>query len=319
MAKLPLVLPIVFAFSLGMTEFIRRHPGRGKLLDFPNHRSAHEHPVPRGGGLAIAMSFYLAMAVFYLAEQIRFEWMMSLAGGIAVAAIGFWDDHGHIPARWRILTHFMAAFWSLYWLGYEGWAILAGAFFLAWCLNLYNFMDGIDGLAGSEAVFISLALAFLHYPARQESAVAEILLACACLGFLVWNWPPARIFMGDVGSGFLGFLIGLYMLADTPFSSGFYAGLILFAVFVTDASVTLLRRFTGGEKWYEAHCSHAYQRIAGRYGHLRTVSAAMLINFFWLAPIAYLAWRLPSYALLFLTLAYFPLGYTAIRLGAGLK
>ena len=225
-----------------------------------------------------------------------------------MAAVGFRDDHGHIAARWRLLAHFSAAGWSLFWingappLDVSGGAIDLGwlgiglcALYLVWLLNLYNFMDGIDGIAGVEAVTVSVCAGVLGLWALPASpvtmapiALGAFLLAAAALGFLVWNLPPARIFMGDAGSGFLGLTLGvLSLLSAWQAPVLFWCWVILLGVFVVDATVTLLRRLVRRKKLYEAHRSHAYQFASRKLGTHKPVTVAVaMINFLWLFPLA---------------------------------
>jgi Fuc2NAc and GlcNAc transferase len=301
------------------------------LLDIPNQRSSHQMPTPRGGGLGIVVAFTAASLMLFLGGSLDLAGFQALTAALLVAGIGFWDDHRHIPARWRFLVHMAAAVialglvqgfpllvmgdWRIE-LGVFGYAL--GMAYLVWLLNLFNFMDGIDGIAASEAVFISGALAgflgFIDY----ELALIALSLCFASLGFLLWNWPRAKIFMGDVGSGFLGFVLGLLtLMAGHQEPVYVYVGLILFAVFITDATVTLVRRYISGQKWYEAHCSHAYQHAARRYGHLKVILAVWAINLFWLLPVASVVFRYPAYALPGLIMAYLPLIYVTVKFEAG--
>jgi Fuc2NAc and GlcNAc transferase len=307
-----------------------------RLLDLPNDRSSHQVPTPRGGGLAIVAAFALAAVQMHGLGLIPFDWLMALAGALPVAAIGFWDDHGHVPARWRLVAQFAAAGWSLWWLGgvpaldlvghryaLGGLGVPLGLLFIAWVLNLFNFMDGIDGIAGTEAITVALSAAGLAWlapeQARPGSGEAALALAAATLGFLLWNWPPAKIFMGDVGSGCVGFLLGLLavrMAASGELSLAVW--LILLGVFMADATFTLTRRMATGQRWHQAHRSHAYQRAARRWGsHRRVTLAVLAINLLWLLPLAYAAARWPALEAAFLAIAYAPLLGLATGLGAG--
>lgn len=298
------LLPLTLALSWGLTALMRRYALSRSLLDVPNARSSHVIPTPRGGGMAIVASFLLALAAtaFVLPGTDRGVLAALLGAGAGVALLGFLDDHGHVPARWRLLGHFAAAAWTLFWISGISPSILLGlpsptpildpllaALFIVWMLNLYNFMDGIDGLAGIEAVSIGLGGALVAYLAGQESlASIALFLATAALGFLIWNFPPAKIFMGDAGSGFLGVVVGtLVLYAGTVHPDLFWAWVILPAVFIADATVTLFQRLRRGERLYEAHRSHAYQHAARRYGsHLPVTVATGVINLGWLLPIA---------------------------------
>jgi Fuc2NAc and GlcNAc transferase len=324
-----LPLSLLILLSASVTHAVRGYALR-RLLDMPNARSSHSTPTPRGGGLAIVVAFSLAVAVLYGLGRVPFDLFMALAGALPMAAVGFWDDHGHVPARWRFLVHVGCAAWALYWLGgfpsiflggsrFElGWAgNLLGGFFIVWFLNLFNFMDGIDGIAGVEAISVAVSAALLAgFTGAGEVWLA---LAAATAGFLAWNWPPAKIFMGDVGSGFVGFLLGVFAVHSAAAGEpSLTVWLILAGVFFVDATVTLLRRMAAGQRWYEAHRSHAYQHAAVRCGsHRRVTLAVLAINLLWLLPLAAGAVVWPRWEAAFLALAYTPLVGLALRLDAG--
>ncbi|MDH0732191.1 glycosyltransferase family 4 protein [Pseudomonas sichuanensis] len=328
------LLPLIVVFSLVMTALLRRYALARSIIDIPNARSSHTLPTPRGGGVAIVVAFLLAQPLLAWAGLLDSASLVALFGaGLLVAVIGFMDDHGHIAARWRLLGHFCAAIWALAWLGglpplqvfgmswSLGWAghVLA-AFYLVWMLNLYNFMDGIDGIASVEAITACLSACLLYWLAGETSLIwAPLLLAGAVAGFLFWNYPPARIFMGDAGSGFLGIVLGgLSLVAAWQSSQLFWAWLILLGVFVVDATFTLGRRLLRGEKVYEAHRSHGYQFASRRYkSHKRVTLAVLAINLLWLLPIAVVVvhWQLDG--LLGLLIAYSPLLVLALKFDAG--
>jgi len=307
-----------------------------RLLDLPNARSSHHVPTPRGGGLAVVLSFTLVSAGLHWLGQITFELFMLVLGALPIAVIGFWDDHGHVPARWRLLVQIASASWALYWLdGFEsirfaaeiydlGWLGPIFAVLLAvWLLNLFNFMDGIDGIAGIEVVSVAVSsywlLAYQSPPFSDGADVILLTLAAAAGGFLCWNWPPAKIFMGDVGSAFIGFILAVLALQTSAEGTlSLAVWLILFGVFFVDATVTLLRRMLSGQRWYEAHRSHAYQRAARRWASHKRVSLSVLaINLCWLLPLAFAAVRWPQLEPVFLVCAYTPLIALALWLEAG--
>lgn len=317
-----------------LTALLRRYALARSLMDIPNARSSHSLPTPRGGGVAIVVSFMLGLYLaFFAGMGEAAELLYALSGaGLGIALLGFLDDHGHIAARWRLLGHFVAAAWALFWLngmpplvlfgssldfGWFGYCV--AAFYLVWLLNLYNFMDGIDGIASVEAVCVCLGGALLYWVAGHVEMVAlPLLLAAATAGFLFWNFPPARIFMGDAGSGFLGVVLGILSLqAAWVEPSLFWGWLILLGVFIVDATFTLVRRLLRGDKVYEAHRSHAYQFAARRFGrHLPVTLAVAVINLCWLLPIA--LWVAHGgEGLLGLLLAYLPLLALAFKFGAG--
>jgi len=328
-----LFLLVIAISSFGLTWVFRWYALSRSLIDIPNARSSHTIPTPRGGGVAIVLCFIAAIVVMNVLKMISFSDALALLGaGTAVAVLGFLDDHGHIAARWRLLGHFLAAFWALYWIGglapisIFGTTIDLGIFgyvvasmFLVWMLNLYNFMDGIDGIASVEAVTVCISAAVLYWLQGGISMAAPLLLACCVLGFLCWNFPPAKIFMGDAGSGFLGITLGILALQSASISTNLFLGwLILLGVFIVDATVTLIRRLVRGDKVYEAHRSHAYQFASRQYKrHLPVTMATGALNVAWLFPIALLVVEGKLEGLVGLLIAYIPLVLLALKFRAG--
>ncbi|HEX8592557.1 MAG TPA: glycosyltransferase family 4 protein [Pseudomonas sp.] len=320
--------------SLILTAVLRRYALAQSLMDVPNSRSSHSIPTPRGGGVAIVVTFLLALVLLGIQHRVPIAELLAVGGaGALVAVIGFMDDHGHIAARWRLLGHFTAAVWALFWLG--GMAPLdvlgqrvnlgfvgnvLAAFYLVWMLNLYNFMDGIDGIASVEALSVCFGASLIYMVGGFSHLIwMPMLLAAAVAGFLFWNFPPARIFMGDAGSGFLGVVLGVVSLqAGWIAPELFWAWLILLGVFIVDATFTLSRRLLRGDKVYEAHRSHAYQSASRRYGrHLPVTVAVGLINALWLIPLALWVATSGVDGLLGIGIAYVPLVVLAIKFNAG--
>ena len=328
------LIPIIFIVSLILTRMLRLYALNNSLIDIPNLRSSHSIPTPRGGGVAIVLSFLMLLPLLSYGGYLPWAQVIGLVGsGGAVALIGFLDDHGHIAARWRLLGHFTAAFWALYWVaslpplvffGFElNFGVLSyvfGALYLVWMLNLYNFMDGIDGLASVEAITVCLSAAVLYFVGGIEQLIwAPLLLAFAVTGFLYWNFPPAKIFMGDAGSGFLGLILATLSLQAAALSPKFlWVWIILLGVFIVDATFTLIRRLIRGDKVYEAHRSHAYQFASRRIGkHLYVTLGVALINIIWLLPLAYLVAVEYLDGVLALVIAYSPLILIAFKYNAG--
>lgn len=325
---------MILSLSFTLTWALRRYALANSLIDIPNARSSHSIPTPRGGGVAIVLAFLAALLIMPLLSTISWSWAVALGGsGLLIAVVGFLDDHGHIAARWRLLAHFLAAAWALFWL--EGdlvlqlpgvtleivWFVyLLAAFFLVWLLNLYNFMDGIDGIASIEALTCCLGGALLYWLlGHNEQIPALLFLAAAVAGFLYWNFPPAKIFMGDAGSGFLGLMMGvLAVTAAMVEPQLLWSWLILLGVFILDATWTLFRRLARGDKIYEAHRSHAYQYASRHYGaHLPVTLAVLAINIVWLLPWACAVALGYVDGLLGLVIAYVPLAVLAVRFKAG--
>ncbi|WP_185268634.1 MraY family glycosyltransferase [Halopseudomonas xiamenensis] len=329
-----ILLPGVFGVALLLTWMLRRYALSRSLMDIPNARSSHSVPTPRGGGVAIVLAYLAVLPLVGYQGWLSWPLVVGLMGtGALVAVIGFLDDHGHIAARWRLLAHFVAAAWLLAWLpalprlallgtsfdlGLIGYVL--AAVMLVWLLNLYNFMDGIDGIASVEAITVCVGGALLYaLVGIPMLATAPLLLGAAVAGFLVWNFPPAKIFMGDAGSGFLGVVLGgLALQAAWVAPQLLWAWLILLGVFVLDATFTLLRRLLRGDKVYEAHRSHAYQYASREYGaHLPVTLAVLAINVLWLLPWACVVALGYIDGLLALLIAYLPLAVLAVRFRAG--
>ncbi|WP_028620516.1 MraY family glycosyltransferase [Pseudomonas sp. Ant30-3] len=328
------MLPVAMLLSLLLTAVLRRYALNRSIIDIPNARSSHSVPTPRGGGVAIVLSFLLSLVFLaILGLQPAAQAVALIGSGFLIAVIGFMDDHGHIAARWRLLGHFLAAVWVLFWLGGLPALILFGfsidlgwlgtalaAVYLVWMLNLYNFMDGIDGLASLEAICACIGLALSYYLTGQDALMwAPLMLTMTVAGFLYWNFPPARIFMGDAGSGFLGIILGaLSVQAAWVGSEFFFAWLIMLGVFVVDATFTLIRRLIRGDKVYEAHRSHGYQYASRQFGkHLPVTVAVSLINLLWLLPISLCVTLLQLDGATGLVIAYVPLAFLALKFKAG--
>ncbi|GAB4343784.1 MAG: glycosyltransferase family 4 protein [Desulfobulbaceae bacterium] len=317
---------IVFAFTVALvlTGLVRQFAIRYRKLDIPGERSSHAVPTPRGGGLAVIVAVYTAGIGMTATAGLPLSFLL-LVGlpGLLVAGVGLADDLHSIGPLPRLLVHFAGAFLFLFlleiffappWLSGDSSGI-ALRFILAsglvWAVNLNNFMDGIDGIASVEALCVLVSAAVLLHLKGGDHATVAFLLAVsgAVLGFLAWNWPPARIFMGDACSGFLGLLLG--MSALVTWSSGtlsIWSWLILYAVFLVDATWTLLRRILRGERFYEPHRSHAYQILSRRLrSHGKVTLGVAAINICWLFPLALVSSMHPRLAPWCFGAACFPL------------
>lgn len=327
------LLPAAACVSFALTWLVRRYALVRQLVDVPNERSSHQLATTRGGGLAIVLTFLCAVQLLYFAELVHPSLVLAICGGGGlVALVGFIDDHRHISAFWRLVAHFLGAAWALYWLGGASQAALAGpispwfvyslaAVCMVWLVNLYNFMDGIDGIASIEAITVCFGGAILYWIAEPTNYLwlAPMLLLGSVAGFLYWNYPPARIFMGDAGSGFLGFVIGVFCIQAAWIAEEvFWAWIILLAVFIVDSTVALIRRLLRGKRLDEAHRSHAYQYASRKYGGHKAISLAVgAINLFWLLPLALLvAFSLVDWTI-GVAVAYLPLLWLAFRYKSG--
>ncbi len=316
-----------------LTGLIRRRAMQSGMLDRPNERSSHNTPTPRGGGLAVLIVTGAGIAVAIAIELLPAAVGLAvLPGYLAIGWIGWRDDRQGVPASIRFVVHLASAAWLLVvieaTLGSGNMiasvhAVAVAGFLwisIAWATNVFNFMDGIDGIAGSQGIFLGAAgvgIAILQ--GQPGFAVLWAVVAGSCAGFLVWNWPPARIFMGDVGSGSLGFLC-----AALPVVSGggrldaIWPWVILWSTFVVDATVTLIRRAMRREAVHKAHRSHAYQWMSRRWNsHTRVTVCFISINVLWVAPLAYVAALWPARGMVAAMGCLAPLVVLALIAGAG--
>ncbi len=294
---------LVFAACLGLLGVVRRWAERRRLLDIPNPRSSHTTPTPRGGGLAIVAAGLGGWLLSFLVFGVDRPGAVAayLAGAALVAGVSWLDDLRSLSHRVRLAAHALAGVAALAVLGAWSEVTLPGlgtlrlgwagpVLSLVWIVgltNAYNFMDGIDGIAGSQGVVAGLGWGALAWVAGDASAgVLAGCLAVSCAGFLRENWPPARIFMGDVGSAFLGFTFAVLPLLHRPPSAwespGPHAVLGILAVwpFVFDTAFTVLRRIGRRERLAEAHRTHLYQRLAQSgwsHGRVSALYAALAL------------------------------------------
>jgi UDP-N-acetylmuramyl pentapeptide phosphotransferase/UDP-N-acetylglucosamine-1-phosphate transferase len=262
---LPTVIAFVVAALCGLA-YLRFAPRRA--LDIPNPRSSHTRPTLRGGGLVIVAGFFAGLSAWLASggslSPRAIGW---LVGAVLVAAVSFVDDLRPLPAVPRLIAHVAGAILlTLAGVQSADLTIVLAFLYVILLTNIYNFMDGIDGLAASQAIVAGVAMAIAGaLTSNPLVTVSGGLLAAASAGFALYNLPPARMFMGDVGSTFLGFsFAGLSLLANIGVGGGklpIEFGLVLFAPFVFDSLVTLSRRVVRGERWYAAHRSHYYQRL----------------------------------------------------------
>ena len=330
-----LISGLVLALSASLTWAVRGFCWRHGLLDVPNERSSHVVATARGGGLSIVIAATCGLLALRLLHAIGTDLLLALiGGGSAVAIVGLVDDQSRLSGGIRLSVHVAAALWALICLGglpplafggqvvNLGWAGQGLAVLgIVWSLNLLNFMDGIDGIAASEALFIicsGVLLTLIHGPSTELPAVG-LAFGAACLGFLLWNWPPATIFMGDVGSGYLGYVISVLAIAATRDSpAAIWIWLTLGGVFFVDATVTLVRRAIRRERLDEAHRCHAYQRLARLWGSHRRVTVTVIVtNLVWLLPCAWLAALHPGAAMWVALGALAPLVILAALAGSG--
>ncbi|MBD0370054.1 MAG: glycosyltransferase family 4 protein [Pyrinomonadaceae bacterium] len=282
-----------------MTGRLSSASSRVRLLDHPNERSLHARPVSRTGGLAILASLALGLLVevslsllgrgFRFLETKASVWVIGMV--LLLALVSLWNDHVDLAPGLRFIVHGLAAagvvlgagqsidslsvpFMGVWHLGLV--AVPFTIICLMWMTNLYNFMDGMDGFAGGMTVIGFGFLCFLGLDSGQTFiSLMSLLAVAAAAGFLLYNWPPAKIFMGDVGSILLGFLAGtLSVIGIHEGRFDVWVPVLIFSPFIVDATVTLLRRFLRGEKVWRAHREHYYQRmVLSGWTHRRTALA----------------------------------------------
>lgn len=325
---------IFFSLAFGFTYFMRAYALKKNIIDNPNDRSSHSVPTPRGGGVAVVCSYLLALAVLMYSQQLEIHIGITLIiAGFMIALLGFLDDHGHINSMLRLAIHFFVAIGIVVSLGgftevtvFNGLKLgfianIIAVLFLVWLLNLYNFMDGINGIASIEAITTTVSMAILYYLLNISLSPDLLWLLAACVfGFLLWNFPKAKIFMGDACSGFLGLTLGiLALIALKENLPLFCAWIICLGVFIVDATYTLIKRVLNGYKMYDAHRSHSYQILSRKWNsHTPVTLAIAAVNLFWLWPIAYITvTQEMTYPETMILIAYLPLILIVIKSKAG--
>ena len=332
----PILATALFLISAIATRQLVANSHRLSTLDIPNERSSHLTPTPRGGGIAFVATSLIGFLLLLFNNTLDHAHLLALCcAGIIVAIAGHLDDRQKISgATIRLVFHAISAIVLIVGIGFPSQisifdrtvntgiiGSILGVVYLMWLLNLFNFMDGTDGIAASEAIFVCVAGAILNHRALSDtnfSAVA-IVLAASTFGFLLYNWSPAKLFMGDVGSGYLGIVIGgLSLMAAKQQASLLWVWIILLAVFVSDATITLIRRLLRKQKAHVAHRSHAYQHLAIRFNsHSKVALVVLAVNMFWLLPIAFLVADKQLAGTTGVVVAYIPLLTAALILNAG--
>jgi Fuc2NAc and GlcNAc transferase len=286
-----------------------------QILDYPTARSSHRSPRPRGSGIVFVFLWFIFLLFFLRIKYLHIYGWAIIPSAVLTVIIAFLDDLWCVSAKWRLLVYFIAAILSVIWLkgfpmidlgvrllpvGIVG-SILA-VIAIVWSINLYNFMDGIDGLAALEAVFVfGMGGYFLWMMGGYSLAMLSFGLVSIMLGFLMWNFPPAKMFMGDAGSTFLGFLIPVFSF----FGEKFYhlpalLWAMLYGFFIFDASITLIRRMIYDVKWYEPHRLHAFQRLQLKHAsHHKALTVIFFVNCV-VSTLAFLAFCFQRYLLIYL-------------------
>lgn len=278
---------VLVLISFFLTYFIKNYMIKKSFVASVNERSSHTVPTPHGGGIAIAITWFIGLFYLYFTGQIEENLFYALLFGAVISIVSFFDDIYELSPKLRLIVQAIVAIGGLYFLG--GFETLTfgifdiqnpiftnifAFFMIIWFINLYNFLDGINGYAGSEAVFLCLA-GFILFGGNHF-----LVLAVAVLGFLYWNWNKAKIFMGDVGSTLLGYNIAiftLYYANQEP--TNFWIWIILFSVYWFDATLTLIRRKLNKEKLSLAHKKHVYQRLTqAGWSHYKVTNYSIGLN-----------------------------------------
>jgi len=321
---------LCFIVSIVGTYFYRAISIRKGIIANPNYRTLHVHPIPRGGGLVFSQIFVLIVIILWLMDIVSYEIMMALGvGGGLASLLGFIDDVANIRAFIKLIFQGCLAAWILVW--FDGgpvtsvswlpvWvAWLISWLLLIWLINLYNFMDGVDGMASSGAIYICVVLASILYISDGPFYLITLflLLAASCLGFLLFNWPPASIFMGDSGSVFLGYCFGVFIFATTMNSDvSFWTWLVVLGYFAGDTTTTTTLRVLTVKKWYGAHRSNAYQNLARMWGsHMKVTGGVLIYHVIWLLPLAVWSNLQSEFAPIAAALALLPSIIWAFRFG----
>jgi Fuc2NAc and GlcNAc transferase len=311
-----------FVGSLLLLALILHLTRRLEILAHPNDRSSHAIATPTMGGIAIVLPIIILLAALFRIEYWAEDGMMLrlLIAVPILAVVGFIDDLKGLGAAIRLVCQ--AACVALVLQGFELslpmlWIAVIG-FLLLWHVNLYNFMDGIDGIAAVQTLLFCLGVLFLADGVTGGWGLLLWAISGATIGFLAFNWPPARIFMGDVGALVLGLVLGALVIAlNESGEVPFIASIILLSGFWFDASYTLCVRMLTGQPFTQAHRSHLYQRLSDRLGHLGATSVFAALGLIWLLPLAWLSMQQPRWALACLLASSLPFLAGAVALKAG--
>lgn len=328
----PFILVVACAVaSLSTSAVYYRLALRYGPLALPNFRSLHQKPVPRGGGLAIALPVLLAAGAIHAFEGGSASFaMIHLVGGSVIMLLGVADDRWDLSARIRFPCQIAAAGWIVFWLGANEFfasrvpdvpvvfSVPLLVFILVWFYNAYNFIDGIDGMASTATIFIGGTMAWvLQQHGQPYLALVCALLAAGSVGFLAFNWPPARMFMGEAGSSFISYIFSAVCLESIRTEPELvWHWLLVGTFYLTDTTLTTLTRALTVPSWYRPHRSHAYQNLARIWGdHRRVLMLVLACNIFWLLPVLWLVQGWPQFAPLVTIVAYLPVAAFCTKYG----
>ncbi|MEE9452440.1 MAG: glycosyltransferase family 4 protein [Gammaproteobacteria bacterium] len=301
------------------------------IVDTPNLRSHHTRPIPLGGGAVFACVWLLAcFGAIVLTDWSYSYFFLFLPGSVMILSISFIDDLYKISAWTRLAVHLLVATTLVYAIGgfpqlslgthylyLGGVGSLLAIVAIAWSINLYNFMDGVDGIASMQAIFIfSMGSLFFWLSGANYLMLINLFLVATMIGFIILNWPPAKIYMGDVGSTFLGFLVAAFaLIGEKQYGLPALIWLIIYGVFAFDATITLLRRMMAGEKWYKPHYSYFYHHrlLLLGWSHTKILLAVSAINCI-LGSLAFYAFMNPQNLIVCVTIALALLSFFYLKL-----
>lgn len=304
------LIPMTAAVAWCGAALARRHALRRRMLDAPGERRSHQGEVPRGGGAGILAALTLLIGLLAWRGELSAAEAVGIGGGLLLVGLTGWlEDHRPIPVLARLAAHFIAAAWLLWWLG--GLAVLrvgvtldlgisgyvVAAVGIIWLTNLYNFMDGIDAFAAAEGLFAGTLMGmWLLLAGEPGLSLLALGIAAACAGFLPWNQPPARLFMGDVGSTSLGFVFAALVLrGEQTGTMAAPVSILVLGLFVFDATFTLVARMARKARWYTPHREHAYQyMVRAGFSHGRAVVRLMAVNLLVILPLVAWLYRWPG-------------------------
>ncbi len=335
MLEVSVIGSLAFLLTLFLTRLLIHLSGTMGMMDIPNRRSSHSQPTPKGGGLAFFTVFTIISLVFYIfLPEYRPIVSPLLFGGPVVILLGWFDDRYCLPALFRLLVHFLVAILiytfvtqtfkfqiNISFLPEQFWInSVFCILFITWFINLYNFMDGADGHAASTAIVGSLLMAVvasLH--GSRGISMIYCLISYTVSGFLFYNWSPAKIFMGNTGSYFLGFLFAsLALISKVHGDISFYSHLIIFGFFIFDTTFILLLRIFKGEPLFKAHKTFIFHKLMKKnWSHEKISICYVTVMILWLFPLANLASIHDSWGFLIVMVAYLPLLFFAVYNRAG--
>ena len=323
-----LIIPAIFT-HFGVILYKRISISRD-IVAIPNFRNLHTSHIPSGGGIVFSSVFVFSIFLIWFFNHISDDlfWVLGFGGGTA-ALFGFLDDLKDIRAERKLAIQFLLSSWVFFWfnggplLSFDWPTIIVATpvtiLFLVWMINAYNFMDGIDGMAISGAVFVSGTITLVLFLTNSDSEFLSIfiLFLASISTFLFFNWPPASIFMGDSGSVFIGYFFGSLILVTVMSGDiSIWTWLIVSGYFFADTTVTQVMRVILVKKWYQAHRSHAYQNLARLTGsHLKVTGGVVIYNVVWILPLTLWSAMKPETEIIAAILAVFPGIFFSFKFG----